>query len=113
MAETEAPATRRKPPVTPTSSIYSHRARRRLYLTPEGAPGGTPPMLRGKGLAPMGGCLGPRQPALASGGRNGPLLPGRQTSEADIHAQTVPSSPGVGEPQVVDRAILGIVGVIA
>jgi len=31
MVETEAPASRRKPPATATPSAYSHRARRRLY----------------------------------------------------------------------------------
>jgi hypothetical protein len=34
MAETEAPASRRKPPETATPSTYSHRARRRLYPLP-------------------------------------------------------------------------------
>jgi hypothetical protein len=35
MAETEAPASRRKLPVTATPSTYSHRARRRLFIVAE------------------------------------------------------------------------------
>jgi hypothetical protein len=34
MDQTEAPASRRKPPATATPSTYGHRARRRLYPVP-------------------------------------------------------------------------------
>ena len=48
MAETEAPATRRKPPETATPSAYSHRARRRLYPIGVGRAGAEASNLRAR-----------------------------------------------------------------
>lgn len=66
MAETEAPASERKPPATATPSTYSHRARRRLYPFPPGLCPLPLPLGRSKSsAAPPRTCTGP--PILEGG----------------------------------------------